>query len=76
MRFKVDENPHDDVAEALRMHGHDAQTVIEEAHGLSTPVVCRGHLTRSNVESEYTAPLPFKVLPWGDSNRLKTEKTL
>ena len=30
MRFKIDENLHDDVAEALRAHGHDAQTVFEE----------------------------------------------
>jgi len=30
MRFKIDENLHDDVAEALRLHGHDAQTVFDE----------------------------------------------
>jgi hypothetical protein len=30
MRFKIDENLHDDVAEALRTHGHDVQTVFEE----------------------------------------------
>jgi predicted nuclease of predicted toxin-antitoxin system len=30
MRFKIDENLHDDVAEALRMSGHDAQTVANE----------------------------------------------
>jgi predicted nuclease of predicted toxin-antitoxin system len=30
MRFKIDENLHDDVADALRTHGHDAQTVFEE----------------------------------------------
>ena len=30
MRFKIDENLHDDVAEALRAHGHDAQTVFDE----------------------------------------------
>lgn len=30
MRFKIDENLHDDVAEALRSHGHDAQTVLDE----------------------------------------------
>ena len=30
MRFKIDENLHDDVAEALRTHGHDAQTVFDE----------------------------------------------
>ena len=30
MRFKIDENLHDDVAEALRMSGHDAQTVTNE----------------------------------------------
>ncbi len=30
MRFKIDENLHDDVAEALRMHGHDARTVLDQ----------------------------------------------
>ncbi len=30
MRFKVDENLNDDVAEALRTGGHDAQTVFGE----------------------------------------------
>lgn len=30
MRFKIDENLHDDVADLLRGHGHDAQTVFEE----------------------------------------------
>ena len=30
MRFKIDENLHEDVAEALRTHGHDAQTVFDE----------------------------------------------
>ena len=30
MRFKVDENLHDDVAAALRAEGHDAQTVFGE----------------------------------------------
>jgi len=30
MRFKIDENLHADVAEALRAHGHDAQTVFDE----------------------------------------------
>jgi predicted nuclease of predicted toxin-antitoxin system len=30
MRFKVDENLHEDVAELLRTRGHDAQTVFEE----------------------------------------------
>ena len=30
MRFKIDENLHDEVAEALRAHGHDAQTVVDE----------------------------------------------
>ena len=30
MRFKIDENLHDDVADALRTHGHDALTVFEE----------------------------------------------
>jgi len=29
-RFKIDENLHDDVAEALRTHGQDAQTVFDE----------------------------------------------
>ena len=29
MRFKVDENLHENVAEALRTEGHDAQTVYE-----------------------------------------------
>ena len=38
MRFKVDENLHEDVAAALRAEGHDAQTVYEE--GL------RGHSDR------------------------------
>ena len=30
MRFKIDENLHEDVAEMLREHGHDAQTVFDE----------------------------------------------
>jgi predicted nuclease of predicted toxin-antitoxin system len=30
MRFKIDENLHDDVAEVLRTRGHDAQTVLDE----------------------------------------------
>ena len=30
MRFKIDENLHEDVAEALRTHGHDAQTVFDQ----------------------------------------------
>ncbi len=30
MRFKIDENLSRDVAEMLRRHGHDAQTVSEE----------------------------------------------
>jgi len=30
MRFKIDENLHDDVAEALRAHGHEVQTVFGE----------------------------------------------
>lgn len=30
MRFKVDENLHDDVAAALRNEGHDAQTVYDQ----------------------------------------------
>jgi predicted nuclease of predicted toxin-antitoxin system len=30
MRFKVDENLHDDVAEMLRQHGHDATTVYRQ----------------------------------------------
>lgn len=31
MRFKVDENLHDDVAEALRARGHDAMTVYDQS---------------------------------------------
>ena len=30
MRFKVDENRHEDVAEMLREHGHDARKVVDE----------------------------------------------
>ena len=30
MRFKVDENLHEDVAAALRAEGHDAQTVYDQ----------------------------------------------
>lgn len=30
MRFKIDENLHDDVAETLSTHGHDAQTVFDQ----------------------------------------------
>ncbi|MGO8689668.1 MAG: DUF5615 family PIN-like protein [Thermoguttaceae bacterium] len=30
MRFKTDENLHEDVAESLRRHGHDAVSVFEE----------------------------------------------
>jgi predicted nuclease of predicted toxin-antitoxin system len=30
MRFKVDENLHDDIAEALRSRGHDALTVHDQ----------------------------------------------
>ena len=30
MLFKVDENLHEDVALALRKHGHDAETVFDE----------------------------------------------
>jgi predicted nuclease of predicted toxin-antitoxin system len=30
MRFKIDENLHEDVAEILREHGHDARTVSDE----------------------------------------------
>lgn len=30
MRFKIDENLHEDVAEMLREHGHDARTVFDE----------------------------------------------
>lgn len=30
MRLKIDENLHSDVAELLRTHGHDVQTVHEE----------------------------------------------
>jgi predicted nuclease of predicted toxin-antitoxin system len=30
MRFKVDENLHDDVAQTLRGRGHDAETVYDE----------------------------------------------
>ncbi len=30
MRFKVDENLHDEVAELLRQHGHDAVTVYDQ----------------------------------------------
>ncbi len=30
MRLKIDENLHSDVADLLRTHGHDAQTVHEE----------------------------------------------
>jgi len=30
MRFKIDENLHEDIAEALRTHGHDAQTVFDQ----------------------------------------------
>ncbi len=30
MRFKVDENLHDDVAAALRAEGHDARTAFDE----------------------------------------------
>ena len=30
MRFKIDENLHEDVAEALRKDGHDAQSVFDE----------------------------------------------
>ena len=30
MRFKIDENLHDDVAALLRSHGHDARTVVDE----------------------------------------------
>ena len=31
MRFKVDENLHDDIAEALRARGHDAMTVHDQS---------------------------------------------
>lgn len=31
MRFKVDENLHDDIAEALRSRGHDAVTVHDQS---------------------------------------------
>ncbi|MHB1033559.1 MAG: DUF5615 family PIN-like protein [Pirellulales bacterium] len=30
MRFKIDENLHAEVADVLRAHGHDAQTVFDE----------------------------------------------
>ena len=30
MRFKIDENLHDDVATELAQHGHDVQTVYTE----------------------------------------------
>ena len=30
MRFKIDENLHEDVANTLREHGHDARTVFDE----------------------------------------------
>jgi predicted nuclease of predicted toxin-antitoxin system len=30
MRFKIDENLHEDVAETLRQQGHNAETVIAE----------------------------------------------
>jgi predicted nuclease of predicted toxin-antitoxin system len=30
MRFKIDENLHEDVAETLRKHSHDARTVFDE----------------------------------------------
>ena len=30
MRFKVDENLHEDVAEALRLRGHDALSVHDQ----------------------------------------------
>ena len=30
MRFKIDENLHEDIAEALQIHGHDAETVWDE----------------------------------------------
>lgn len=33
MRFKVDENLPDEVAELLRQAGHDATTIVEEALG-------------------------------------------
>jgi predicted nuclease of predicted toxin-antitoxin system len=45
MRFKIDENLHDDVAEALRAHGHDAQTVFDEGlRGHADPEVAAAAL--------------------------------
>ena len=46
MRFKVDENLHDDIAEALRSRGHDAVTVYDQKMRGDTDArlgeVCRG----------------------------------
>lgn len=42
MRFKIDENLHEAVAAALRVEGHDAQTVVEEGF--------RGHSDREIAE--------------------------
>jgi len=46
MRFKVDENLHDDIAEALRSRGHDAVTVHDQGMRGDSDArlseVCRG----------------------------------
>ncbi len=40
MRFKVDEDLPDDIAEVLRMHGHDAETVYGEGlRGKTDPTI-------------------------------------
>jgi len=50
MRFKIDENLHEDVAELLRTHGHDAQTVFDEGlRGHADPEIAAAALREGRV---------------------------
>ncbi len=47
MRFKIDENLHEEVAELLRSNGHDAVTVFDqEMRGHSDPELA--HVCKSD----------------------------
>jgi predicted nuclease of predicted toxin-antitoxin system len=50
MRFKIDENLHEDVAGLLRTHGHDAQTVFDEGlRGHADPEIAAAALREGRV---------------------------
>jgi Domain of unknown function (DUF5615) len=58
MRFKVDENLHDDIAEALRSKGHDAVTVHDQ-HMRGDPDSRLGEVCRAEGRAIVSLDLDF-----------------